>query len=173
MSEPLESVFIDQDESMTAVIGTSYLQNFLIGGTVEKSVGILTQKRFYYKGTNFGGDGKAMKSTTEEGVVSIEDITFTMFRHTQDFGLLAIGIILALVGVCAMFAGDAGAMISSIALAVSVLLFIIYFASRRTLFWVSFPGGNFGFDIRYYPIADIRDFQRQVHLLKDHIKESA
>lgn len=36
---------------------------------------------------------------------------------------------------------------------------------------ISFPGGSFGFDVKYYPIADIRDFQRQLHLLKDYRKE--
>lgn len=173
MNERKDDILIDQDESMTAVIGSNYLQSFMTGGPVEKNVGVLTQKRFYYKGENFGGEGKGMKHTTEEGVVSISDISFTMFRHTQDFGALAAGIILALVGLCAMFMGEVGAMIGSGALVVSLPFFIKFFLTRQTLFQVSFPGGSFGFDIRYYPIADIRDFQRQLHLMKDHLKENA
>lgn len=172
MSEQANDLLVDQDESMTAVIGANYLQNFLTGGTVEKSVGVLTQKRFYYKGQNLGGTGKAMKHTTEEGVVSIADITFTMFRHTEDFGSLAVGIILALVGLCGMFMGAVGAIVGSAAIVAAVPFFIVYFTTRQTLFQVSFPGGSFGFDIRYYPIADIRDFQRQLHLMKDHLKEN-
>ena len=57
-------------------------------------------------------------------------------------------------------------------MAMGLLSIVWYFISRRSLFVVSYPGGSFGFDIRYYPIADIRDFQRQLHLLKDHIKEN-
>ncbi|MEY8318316.1 hypothetical protein AALB19_13515 [Oscillospiraceae bacterium 50-58] len=57
-----------------------------------------------------------------------------------------------------------------IAAAVLVIIFLI---KRQTVFQVSFPGGSFGFDIRYYPIRDIRDFQRQLHLLKDRCKENA
>ena len=40
-----------------------------------------------------------MKNTTEEGVVSINDITFTMFSHTKNIGRLVWGIILAVIGV--------------------------------------------------------------------------
>lgn len=165
------NILVDPSERIVAVIGTNYFQNFMTGGTVEKSVGILTPKRFYYKGQNLGGTGKAMKHTTEEGVVSIEDITFTMFSHTEDFGSLAAGVILALVGLCAMFMGMIGVMVGSAAMVVCVPFFIKFFVTRQTLFQVSFPGGGFGFDVKYYPIADIRDFQRQLHLLKDHYKE--
>lgn len=171
MADQVSSIFVDQDESMTAVIGTNYLQNFLTGGPVANSVGVLTQKRFYYKGRNFSGEGKAMKSTTEEGVVSIEDITFTMFSHTRAIGMLLFAAFLLLVSSIG-FPMDQGYLFSVpcwIAAAVSV---IMYFVNRRTVFSISFPGGSFGFDIRYYPIADIRDFQRQLHLMKDHLKEN-
>lgn len=165
------SIFVDQSENIVATIGSNYLQNFLSGGSVEKGIGVLTQKRFYYKGQNFSGEGKAMKNTTEEGVVSIEDITFTMFSHTQHIGSLLFAILLTLVGVCFLPVGGIGPVIGPISLLAAVPFYIMFFVNRQTLFQVSFPGGSFGFDIRYYPIADIRDFQRQLHLLKDHIKE--
>ena len=171
MADQVSSIFIDQDESMTAVIGTNYLQNFMAGGAVEKSVGVLTQKRFYFKGQNFSGSGKETKKTTEEGVVSIEDITFTMFSHTRAIGMLLFAALLLLVSSIG-FPMEQGYLFSVpcwIAAAVSV---IMYFVNRRTVFSISFPGGSFGFDIRYYPIADIRDFQRQLHLLKDQRKEN-
>ncbi len=168
-------ILIDQSESVVATIGSGYLQNFLSGGSVENGIGVLTQKRFYYKGRNFSGTGKAMKSTTEEGVVSIEDVTFTRFVFTRPTGLLIMAALLALVGLMApiVMAGDATAGgIGLCALwAGSAFFFVRYFVSRHSLFLISFPGGSFGFDIRYYPASDIRDFQRQLHLLKDHRKE--
>lgn len=171
MADQADNIFVDQDESMTAVIGTNYLQSFLSGGSVSNAVGVLTQKRFYYKGRNFSGEGKAMKSTTEEGVVSIEDITFTMFSHTQHIGALIFAIFLTVVGACFFIGEDIGLAIGMILLVAAVPFYIMFFVNRQTLFKISFPGGSFGFDIRYYPISDIRDFQRQIHLLKDHIKE--
>lgn len=153
-----KSIFIDQSETAVAAIGSNYLQNFLSGGSVEKGVGILTQKRFYFKGQNFSGTGKDIQSTTEEGVVSIDDITFTKFSYARPTGLLIAAIILTFLVVT---------------IPVALYFYIKYFTSRQTLFLVCFPGGSFGFDIRYYPISDIQDFQRQLHLLKDHIREGA
>ena len=53
----------------------------------------------------------------------------------------------------------------------AVPFYILYFVKRESMFLVAFPGGGFAFDIRWYPISDIQDFQRQLHLLKDHSKE--
>lgn len=169
-------VLVDQSEQIMATIGSGYLQNYLAGGEVKTGVGILTQKRIYYKGQNFSDTGKDLKNTTEEGVVSINDITFTMFSHTKNIGRLVWGIILAVIGVF-LFMNSTGphevtGFGSLVFMAMGLLSIVWYFISRRSLFVVSYPGGSFGFDIRYYPIADIRDFQRQLHLLKDHIKEN-
>lgn len=152
------AILVDQSESIVSTIGSGYLQNFLSGGSVEKGVGVLTQKRFYYKGRNFSGAGKDTKSTEEEGVVSIEDITFTKFTYVRHTGLLIAAIILTVL---------------VLSIPAAIVFYILYFTKRETLFLVSFPGGGFSFDIRWYPISDIRDFQRQLHLLKDHIKENA
>ncbi len=164
-------MLVDQSESIVATIGSNYLQNFLSGGSVEKSVGVLTTKRFYYKGRNFSGTGKAMKSTTEEGVVSIEDVTFTMFSHTRHIGLLVFAVLLTFAAIILLRAAPYNPEFGAVALVGALVFYILFFVKRQTLFLVSFPGGGFAFDIRYYPIADIRDFQRQLHLLKDHRKE--
>ena len=172
---PKNDAFIDQSEYVTAVIGSNYLQNFLTGGGVGKGIGILTQKRFYYKGRSFSGGGKDAKYTTEEGVVSIEDVTFTKFSHTRHIGLLIMGIFFALIGI-ALLGESVPKSISFLGplfLLAALAGVVMFFVNRHTLFVVSFPGGDFAFDIRCYPITDIRDFQRQLHLLKDHIKEGA
>lgn len=164
-----------------AIIGSGYLQNFLSGGAVKKGIGVLTQKRFYFKGHNFSGTGKAIKSRTEEGVVSIDDIAFTKFIYTRPIGLLVTAFLLLFGAILCGFAGvlldrnvaELCYLIAAALAAAALVFFIRYFISRQTLFQVSFPGGGFAFDIKYYPISDIRDFQRQLHLLKDHVKEEA
>ena len=161
------SIFVDQSESIVSTIGTNYLQNFLSGGAVEKGVGVLTQKRFYYKGKNFSGAGKDTKSATEEGIVSIEDITFTKFPHFRHTGFLAFAVLLTLVGMVLMM--TTAAPISFAILIAALPFYILYFVKRESMFLVAFPGGGFAFDIHWYPISDIQDFQRQLHLLKDYI----
>lgn len=150
------TILVDQSEQIVAAIGNNYLQNFLSGGNVGKSVGVLTQKRFYFKGRSYTGSGKDMKSSTQEGVVSIDDIAFSEFIYTRPTGLLLAAIVFT---------------IGIVTIPIALFFYIKYFTSRQTLFVISFPGGGFGFDVKYYPIADIRDFQRQLHLLKDHRKE--
>ena len=170
---PNSNLLVDPSEQITATIGSNYLQNFLSGGPVEKSVGVLTQKRFYYKGRNFSGTGKDTKSATEEGIVSIEDITFTKFTHFRHTGFLVFAILLTIAAIPLFAMASYFAVMAMVSLAAAIPFYILYFVKRQTLFLVSFPGGGFAFDIRWYPISDIRDFQRQLHLMKDHAKEEA
>ncbi len=174
MAEQANSIFVDQSESVVATIGSNYLQNFLSGGNVGKGVGVLTQKRFYYKGKNYSGMSKGKTSTSEEGIVSIEDISFTLFKHTRNTGELLLAIFLTILSPICGF-GLQGSPILLIFIPIlfaAVLFYIRYFIFRYSLFQISFPGGEFSFDMRYYPISDIQDFQRQLHLLKDHIKNA-
>lgn len=178
------TILVDQSESVVATIGNNYLQNFLMGGKVKRGIGILTQKRFYYKGKSYSGGGKDMKSATQEGVVSVDDIAFTQFTYTRPTGWLITAIMFTVVGLLFLwqsqvyphsslsyFLHEFGLQMGLGAFVVALFFFIKYFLNRHSVFVISFPGGGFGFDIKYYPIADIRDFQRQLHLLKDHRKE--
>jgi len=165
-------VFVDSEEQTIACIGSNYLQNFLTGGQISNGIGVLTQKRFYYNGKNYAGDIKQLKSTTEEGVVSIEDITFTSFMHSRKPGYLITAIFILLCTLIFAYINRYDMeSIFTLGLSAAAIFFILYFCIRSTLFTVSFPGGSFGFDISAYPISEIRDFQRQLHLLKDNLKE--
>ena len=162
--------FVDQSEEIMAAIGSNYLQNYLTGGEVSRSIGILTQKRFYYKGKNIVGTGRTMRSVTEEGVVSVEDITFTKFTHIRHTGFLLFGMLLTALAVVWFLVLNQSNLVFP-ALLPSIPFYILYFVKRSSLFLIAFPGGGFAFDVRWYPIADLRDFQRQLHLLKDHARE--
>ena len=163
-----ENILIDPSERILATIGSDFLQSFLSGGSVKNAVGVLTQKRFYYKGHNFSGPAKDLRSVTEEGVVSIEDVIATSFSYTRYIAILVYAIFLTMLAVAGFFAFP---QLGLILLLVAVIFYTVYFVKRQTLFRVSFPDGNaFTFDVRYYPIADIRNFQRQLHMVKDSRK---
>lgn len=166
-------LFIDPGEELQASIGSGYVRNFLAGGSVSCSVGVLTQKRFYYKGKNCTAKSKLLWTTEEEGVVSVDDISYTGYSYTRATGLLIIGIVLALVGFFFLVsAGNSTVRIAGVVmLLLGALALVRYYLSRDTLFIVSFPGGSFGFNTKWYFDGDIQDFQRQLHLIKDQRKE--
>ncbi len=165
-------LFIDPGEELRAAIGSGYVRNFLAGGTVGRSVGVLTQKRFYYKGKNCNTKSKLLWTTEEEGVVSVDDISCTGYSYTSATGLLIIGVALALLGFIFLVSGGNTTVriMGAVILLLGALALVRYYLSRDTLFIVSFPGGSFGFDTKWYSGADIQDFQRQLHLIKDQRK---
>lgn len=181
-----KDLLVSPDETVMATIGANYLQNILSGQKVKRGYALLTEKRLYYHGKSFQGTGKNLVSATEECVISSEDITKTGFVHTRLTGALIWGVLLILVGIpiyASYYSGAPGygwvwsifKPICALGIAfwiAGAICIVMSFVKRRTLFEIAFPGGKFLFDIKWYPIADMQDFQRQLHLVKDHIKNA-
>lgn len=171
--------FVDQSETPVATLGNGYLQNFLLGKKVKRGAAIVTQKRLYYFGKGYLGKGRHTISCQEENVIPLESISQTRFIHVRPVGLIWFGIILFIIGVIDLFIAphlgyydQTGGYEALIFWAAGLFLIVKGFLSRGTSFEISFPGGKYLFPVKYYPIADMRDFQRQLHLMKDHLKEN-
>lgn len=109
-------------------------------------------------------------------MVSPEDITFIRFTHTGLLGMMVLAILLAVAGAACLLFGDwddAALAVGLCLLGGAALFLLIYFVTRSSVFLVAFPGGGFAFNVHDYPAADIRDFQRRLHLLKDRVREGA
>jgi len=191
-----KQILADPSEQITAIIGNNYLQSILTGAGMKKGYGILTDRRFYYKGKNFGTNGsksllavlKSLSSSTQEGAVSVEDISYTGFTYIRPTGIFIFAIASLVWGILGLLSWRFGGAVTSeyfysevlvpfsgigmFLLPMSALCFIIYFLKRRSIFEVYFPGGSFGYDMRWYPISEFQDFQRQISLIKDHAKRS-
>lgn len=163
--------FVDQSETAVATIGNGYLQNFLLGKKVERGAAIVTQKRLYYFGKGYLGKGRHTVSCQEENVIPLESISQTRFIHAKPVGWIWFGIFALILGVLFTFVDDGGPY-ALFAWAVGLFSLVAGFLRRSTSFEISFPGGKYLFPVEYYPIADMRDFQRQLHLMKDHLKEN-
>lgn len=170
--------FVDSIETSKATLGNNYLQNILAGGKAKRGAAILTEKRLYYYGKCYDsldtGNGFlarlfSTKSATEESVVPVEDISQTVLIHTRPTGQLWTAILLLLVGIAAFFMLPPAGIICLIA---ALVFFIRWFIHKETVFVIAFPGGKYRFSTTWYPISDIRDFQRQIHLVKDHYKNA-
>lgn len=168
--------FVDQSETAVATLGNNYLQNYLLGKKVKCGAAILTQKRLYYYGKQFLGKGRTTTKDMEETVIPLEEISLTRFVHSQPIGLIVFGMLLVIGGIvlgCFLPVSDLFVphLIGAISLiGVGAIPTIKGFAQRTTLFEVSYPGGRYFFNVKYYPIVDMRDFQRQLHLMRDNLR---
>lgn len=168
--------FIDPGETSKATLGNNYLQNILLGGGTKRGAAILTEKRLYYFGKCFASNGGGFfsrlfktQSASEESIVSVEDITQTLFIHTRPTGSIWLALLLLVAGIVGLAVFMP---VGVVCLVAALVFFIKWFISKTTIFEIAFPGGKYHFDMRWYPIADMQDFQRQIHLMKDHLKEN-
>lgn len=171
-AQPQKSMLIDPGETVIASIGNSYLQNMVGSRSVKSGFALLTEKRVYYSGQAFSGNGRG-GMITEECIIPVENITRTRFIYNQGIVRFMIGLGLAIYGgLMALFQfangpEDIPTLVGLGMLLVGACLIISYFLNRSTVFEISFPGGGFTFNLKWYPIEDMREFQRQLHLVKD------
>lgn len=169
---------IAPDETVKATIGVSYIQNFMSGAGFKNGAAILTDKRLYYFGKGFSSIGKGMNTTTEEGIVSVDEITFTRFVHGSPLSLLVsaiVSLMLAMILFVSSFgstdnsAGFMGFMIL-VFLVIGAVFLVAYQAGKSTVLEIAFPGGKYAFDARWHSTVNMREFQRQIHVVKDSLK---
>lgn len=171
---------IDSNETVQATIGVSYLQGLMSGVGFKNGAAVLTDKRLYYFGRSFSNVGKGMNTATEEGIISIGDITFTRFVHGSPLWHLILAIAFTLPGVM-LFTRSFGStddivgvfgMVGLLFALLGMPFFVTYFVGRSTVLEISFPGGKYCFDARWHSVSNMREFQRQIHLVKDSLKAS-
>lgn len=172
--------FIDPSEAVQATVGVSYVQSVMSGAGFKNGAAILTDKRLYYFGRSFSNVGRGTNTTTEEGVVSVDEITFTRFVHGSPLSYLVAAIISLLMGLILFvsvlgtsneFSGVLGA-IGLVLAFLGIAFFVAYFAGRCTVLEIAFPGGKYCFDSRWHSAESMREFQRQIHMVKDSLKAS-
>lgn len=160
-------ILIDPDEEQIAVLGSGYLDNLLHGGVLSEGFGILTDKRFYFKGKCYRKSSDRYESVNEEYSVDLEDITATGFTETRNFKLIILAaIVLALSLLVTAVACDVlflqgGGLISFVLLFLYVCLCKIYYeisvAGASICVLVSTYGG----------IEKVKAFNKALRLEKD------
>ncbi|MCM1188611.1 MAG: SHOCT domain-containing protein [bacterium] len=93
-TQKLAQYFVSRDEKFISSLGNGYIMNYLINGSFSKGFSIITNKRVYFRGSCFSGQGKALVKTNEERTVDIKDITGSGFIYKRYIGIL-LGLITA------------------------------------------------------------------------------
>lgn len=170
---------IAPNETVQATIGVSYIQNLMSGEGFKYGAAILTDKRLYYFGRSFSNVGRGSINTeTEESIVSVEDITGTRFVHGSPVSLLVTAIasfVLAVLLFISTYGStdDSAGMMGFLILVFLILgavFLVAYYAGRDTVLEIRFPGGKHRFSMRWHSLSNMREFQRQIHVVKDSLK---
>lgn len=99
------SYFVSQDEQYISSLGNGYIMNFLAGGALKRGFAVISNKRVYFRGSCFSGQGKSLVKTDEERTVDIKDVTGSGFIYRRYVGAL-IGLFTALAVLLAGIAGS-------------------------------------------------------------------
>lgn len=175
-------IFVDPDEKQIAVLGSGYLNNLIHNGLLAKGFGILTDSRFYYRGTGFVRMGKMMYKTDEEKTVDLQDITASGFLYSRNtilavfsFVLTAIAILLDAVTYVNVYSSwyvtDSDVVLFYLALIgggiVVLAAWIWFILYKRALYQIFFAGGTISIKASVYGSKELHDFDRQLRQAKD------
>ena len=166
----VEDVFVDSSEKMIAVLGGGYLQNFIRGNGLRKGFGILSNKRFYFKGECYNKINSHYTKSNEERTVDLQDITSSGFTYNRDVLLKILAILASILDVFCLvggFADDAFAYLFLIDLVAVVILWLFYFLTKTCIYDISFAGGSIAIKASRYGIKETKKFDKMLRKAKD------
>ncbi|MCM1046172.1 MAG: SHOCT domain-containing protein [Candidatus Gastranaerophilales bacterium] len=104
-TDKLAQYFVSKDEKYISSLGNGYIMNYLANGNLSKGFSVISNKRVYFRGSCFSGQGKALVKTNEERTVDIKDITGSGFIYRRYLGVL-LGLFTALIILLGGIAGS-------------------------------------------------------------------
>lgn len=159
----LSDIIIDSQEEQIAVIGSSYLNNALRGGGLTKGFGILTDKRFYFRGKCYTKIAGQHKAIDEEYIVDLENITATGFVFSRRFLLLIMAVLAPFVCYYIEF---------PYAIIPVIALLVLYYFTKMVMYEVYFEGGAVCVDVsKYGGMKEVKAFNKELRKAKDRVKK--
>lgn len=172
----VSELIVDSQKQQIAVMGSSYLDSLLHGGVLRKGFGILTDKRFYFKGKCFTKTFGRHAKIDQEYTVDLDNITASGFVYIQRYWLIVLAIVASIICVISFALSDPYSYISyesisMCALLVLVAAVVLYFLTRKVYYEVHFEGGMISVDVsKYGGIKEVRAFNKALCLEKDKCK---
>lgn len=102
----LTQYFVSRDEKYISSLGNGYIMNYLVNGSLSAGFAVVSDKRVYFRGSCFSGQGKSLHRTDEERTVDIQDVTGSGFIYRTYVGVL-IGLFTALLALVIGFGSTA------------------------------------------------------------------
>lgn len=80
--------FVSKEEKYISSLGNGYIMNFFANGSLKRGFAVISDKRVYFRGSCFSGQGKTLRKTDEERTVDIKDVTGSGFVYHRYIGTL-------------------------------------------------------------------------------------
>ena len=177
VAQPVESansgnLFFDPHEKKVAVLGSSFLRNYLNAGEMSNDSCVLSDKRVYFKGKCYNREGGHLTKTVEESTIDIKDITASGFSKSSKVGFLIAGVFLLIAAAFLLIlsmsgAGDEVFFMSLLPAILGVATLVIYALTKIKLFYIAFAGGKIAFKASDYSQKEMQEFQRALRLTID------
>lgn len=87
--------FVSGDEKYISSLGNGYILSYLANGSLSNGFAVVSNRRVYFRGSCFSGQGKSLHRTDEERTVDIKDVTGSGFIYKRYIGTL-LGLLVAL-----------------------------------------------------------------------------
>lgn len=98
----LAQYFVGRDEKYISSLGNGYIMNYLANGSLSTGFSVISNKRVYFRGSCYSGQGKSLVKTDEERTVDIKDVTGSGFIYRRHIGVL-LGLLMALIVLLGVF----------------------------------------------------------------------
>lgn len=180
-NDKYRKIFVDSNEQFVGALGNSYLQNFLLSGSISNGFSVISNRRVYFNGTTFYLNNGQFTKQTESKIVDLKDVTGSGTIAINPVKFLALGLLFMILGVILFFvaigsaaSGASGAGPGVMLLAglpigiVGIVFLVVYFKKKMTLLKIDFAGGCIAFNIKWYPPAECDAFQRSLRMAKDN-----
>lgn len=155
---------LDKDEYEICKLGTGWIESFVMGGELEKSVLVVTNKRLYQQGRAFNRDNKGLHSVRSKRVIEIDAVSGSSVIMNNPIALIGLAFMTLFLGImlAMVVGGSIGGVIAGISLFLSVFMFIIYAVNRRQFLVIHFRGGEILLNSSWYSFDSIDTFQMKL-----------
>lgn len=172
-STDTNNLFFSPNEREVAVLGSSFLMNYISAGEIRNGSCVLSDKRVYFKGKCYSREGGRLIKTAEESTVDIKDITASGFSYSSKAGIFILGCFFAILTfIMLIFISTFGGFFY-IGLLATIATFIVHSLTKVKLFYIAFAGGKIAFRASDYSHSEIQRFQKKLRLTIDAYAEKS
>ena len=155
--------FVSADEYIVATLKNGVADNLFSGEGVKAEDAVLSNKRLYYKRKT-----GIINVSVREVIIDVDDITGSKIQLFYPVGMLILSVAVFVIGfLCSVVSKMLFLFIPFSVLA--AFFSIMYLFWKKAFLKIEYAGGEILFSVRKYGLEQIREFQKCIYAVKDHL----